>query len=66
MVTEDLMMKPGMERKYSMVESSMGSVEILTMPLSKREGADLMPSNDSVGLLSERAVSKHPHRCSQV
>lgn len=66
MVTEDLMMKPCMERKYSMVESSMGSVEMLMMPLSQRDGADGMPSNDSLGLMSETAVSKHPHRCSQV
>ncbi len=66
MVTEDLMMKPCMERKYSMVESSMGSVEMLLMPSNKRDGADGMPSNDSLGLMSETAVSKHPDRCPQV
>jgi len=66
MKTKYLMMKPCMERKQSMVEFSMGSVEILTMPLSQREGADVMPSNHSFGCLSETAVSKHPHRCSQV
>ncbi len=66
METKYLMMKPCMERKYSMVESSMGSVEMLMIPWSQREGADGMPSNDSLGLLSETAVSKHPHRCSQV
>ena len=49
-----------------MMEFPMGSIEILTMPLSKREGADVMPSNDSFGLLSDTAVSKQPHRCSQV
>lgn len=66
MDTEYLTMKTCMERKYSMVESSMGSVEILMMPSNKRDGADGMPSNDSLGLMSETAVSKHPHRCSQV
>ena len=66
MDTEYLTMKPCMERKYSMVESSMGSVEILMMPSNKRDGADGMSSNDSLGLMSETAVSKHPHRCSQV
>jgi hypothetical protein len=66
MDTECLTMKPCMERKYSMVESSMSSVEILMMPSNKRDGADGMSSNDSVGLMSETAVSQHPHRCSQV
>ena len=66
MDTEYLTMKPRMERKQSMVVSSMGSVEMLMIPSSKRDGADGMPSNDSLGLMSETAVSKHPHRCSQV
>ena len=66
MDTEYLTMKPRMERKYSMVEPSMSSVEMLMMPSSQRDGADGMPSNDSVGLLSETAISQHPHRCSQV
>jgi len=66
MDTEYLTMKPRMERKYSMVESSMSSVEMLMRPSSQRDGADGMSSNDSVGLLSETAISQHPHRCSQV
>ncbi len=66
MDTEYLTMKPCMERKYSMVESSMGPVEMLMMPSSQRDGADGMPSNDSLGSMSETAVSQHPHRCSQV
>jgi len=66
MDTEYLTMKPRMERKYSMVVSSMGSVEMLMRPSSQRDGADGMSSNDSVGLLSETAISQHPHRCSQV
>jgi len=36
------------------------------MPLIKREGADVMPSNLFFGLLSEMAVSKYPHRRFQV
>ena len=63
METKYLMMKPCMERKSLRMEFPMGSVEILMMRPSIREGTDVMLSNDSFGLLSETAFSKRPHRC---
>lgn len=70
METENRMRQPCTERTQPTMDFPLGSTETsetsMTLPGNRKGADDLMSSNGSFGLVSETALSKHPHRCSQV